>query len=401
MTILFPANAILCGLQFLFVLPNDPTERFKADEEIAIDEPVNDDLYLAGSEIYVSAPVRGDLVLAGSEIMVRDSVTQDLVIAGGDIMIRGTVGDDVRAAGADITLDADIHDDVIIFAGNFSTTNVSTIRGNLIVFGGEVYHNGTLEGELKVFGGEITLGGSINGDISLKGGKVIFEGEVQGNSTISADKIEIGPVAKFYGDVDYWHKGGEIDFGAALEGGTASVDPDLKPTREAKWWYFGFAAIIFWILYIIGAFLLILVLNALFGKYFQLAVTYLRDELVKSFGFGILYIVGTPILIALLLIIVVGIPIALFLLFGYLFSIWFATIIASLTLTYYLHQFYFPQWKNGLIILMALVIFVILKIISIIPILGAAFIVLLVATVFGGLTQLIIRLNKPAPATQL
>lgn len=401
MTTLLPVTAIFYGVVLLFSLPIDPPESFKAGKEISIDQPIDDDLYLAGSEIYVNAPVNGDLVLAGGEIIVRDSVAQDLVVAGGDITINGAVGDDIRVAGADITLGVDVQDDVIVFAGNLNTTSTSTIRGDLIVFGGEVYLNGTLDGELKVFGGEITLNGLVNGNVSLRGGKVTFEGAVKGSTTIAADEIEIGPRAKFSGDVAYWQKDGEMDFGTSLSGVTATLNPGLKPAKEVKWWYFGFAAAIFWLLYVVGAFLMILVLNALFGKYFQLAVTYLREALVKSFGYGMLYILGAPVVIALMLIIVVGIPIGLFLLFGYLFSIWFGTAIASLALTYYLHQFYFPQWNKVLIVWMALVAFVILKVISLIPILGTVFIVLLVASVYGGLMQLIIRVNRPSPAPQL
>ena len=60
-----------------------------AGDQVTIDNPLDEDLYLAGDIIRISAIIKGDILAAGSEVYISDSVYGDAILAGGEIYISG------------------------------------------------------------------------------------------------------------------------------------------------------------------------------------------------------------------------------------------------------------------------------------------------------------------------
>lgn len=354
------------------------------EKDITISEHQNDDIYRAGENINIDAQVNGDVVLAGSKITIRDSVYQDLIVAGGEIVVKGNVADDIRAAGGKLTIDAEVGDDVIVAGGEVFITKDAIIRGNLINFSGDIEMNGKVMGKVKSYSGDLRINGSISKDAELFGEEIRINGEIKGTSKIAAETITIGEKAMFHGNVAYWSENGEVDFKNSLMGVKANFDETLMGDREEfSWKGFGIAAIGFWIFYLFSAFLVILLLNWAFNNFFSMAADYLDKNLLKSLGYGTIYLFGLPLLVVITFVIVVGIPIGLFLGGFYIFSLLFGHLVTSLLFTHYLNKKSDKRWNFWTIGFLALGIAATIRLLTFIPFLGTLLSFVVIATGYG------------------
>jgi len=339
----------------LVFLSNLLSAQFEAGDKVRLSEPSDDDLYMAGGEVTVDATVHGDCLLAGGKIAVNDSVTQDLIVGGGDIFLRGYVGDDVRVAGGTIEIDSEVMDDLIVFGGDVLLPPQAVIHGNVVCYAGELTIHGTVHGELKASGGEITIDGPIHGSASM-----------------SAESIEIGNRAEFGSDVSYWTEEGEVDFGTSVKKGVAQFDESLSWDNEgysAVGTFLG-VGILFMFLFIAGGFLIVLLLEWAFGKWFSGAASQVVSSWSRSLGVGVIYFVGLPILILVSFMIVIGIPIGVVGLALYIFSLVFGNFVAALVLAHLWKARNQKTWNLGVTALIALAIAVVLQLLTSIPFLG-------------------------------
>lgn len=347
-------------------------------KEIVIDKVQTDDTYRAGETIKVNAVVQGDLVIAGGNLIVKDSIHGDLTGAGGELSIEGPIGDDVRVAGGKITIDSDIGDDVIVFGGEVIITENARINGKLICFAGDV-----------------TVNGEVIEALDIRGGNVSVNGTIRGASKLMGEDISIGSNAKFYKDVEYWNSDEALDFKNSLVNAKAEYNEDLAEEKsQLSLTTFGTASITLWAYYILSAFLVILVLHALFRNAFISAVEGLENNLLKSFGFGLIYLFGIPLLILIAFLILIGIPLGLFATVVFLFSLLFGHLVAALLVAYYLKNRKEKNWGFWRVTFLAVFIAVILRLLTIIPFAGILISVVILAISYGALTLKVIRAKK-------
>lgn len=355
---------------------------FKAGEKILITEPVNGDLYLAAGDIEVRAPVYGDLIASGGEISVEDSVMQDLLIAGGELFLNGFVGDDIRAAGGKVNITNVINGDLVVFGGQVNIDGI--VIGDLIVFGGEVNIRGTIRGNIKAGGGKVFFGGIAEGITEFKAGEVEIAGEVRGLCKIIAEDIYVGEQAKFYEAVEYWRNDGEMDFGSSLINTSAHYNPEFKSQEGRGLWGIAFSGLI--IFYVLSVILILILLNFLLNKPLSLAAAKLNNEPLRALVYGIVYFLGLPIVIFLLMLTVIGIPIGLLTLALYIFSWVFGLSMASvITAKVIKIKYNHQQWGTWMLVLVSMGVFTVLKVITLIPFIGWLGYLFIVAFAFGAL----------------
>ena len=379
-------------LLFIWLFPLLAISQFKSREDVSISTPQNDDIYLAGEDISIDAKVKGDVVAAGSYITINDSIAQDLIVAGREIIIKGYVADDIRMTGGKLTIDAEVGDDVIVAGGELTITKDAIINGNLITVGGKTRIKGVIIGMLKASAGELEMDGIVEGDAMIQGEEVEIDGKIYGTSEIVAEDLEIGENAQFHQNVTYWVEDGEIDFKNSLVNATAKLDESLMGEHEEiPWKFFGIAAFGFWVFYMLSAFLVILLLNYFFKPLFTEAVTYIQKDLLKSFGYGLIYLFGLPLLIVFFFMIIIGIPISLFLLSFYLFSVLFGHLVGALLLTQYLEKRNGQPWGYWKTSFIALGFAIVIRLLTFIPFLGFLIAFLVMAIAYGLLAYTIWR----------
>lgn len=343
--------------------------------DVLIDTPQQDDTYRAGGIIKVNAVVQGDLVIAGGSLIVNDSINGDLTAAGGELFINSYIADDVRIAVGRVSIDSEIGDDLVVFGGEVVLTENAVIHGNLICYAGD-----------------IELNGHIIGKLDLKGGDVLINGTIEEPSKIIGEDITIGSNAKFYEKVDYWNSEGELDFKNSLVNTEAQFNEDLGEEKsQLSLTTFGITSILLWLFYILSAFLVILVFHALFRNTFSNAVEGLEHNWLKSFGFGLIYLIGIPLLIIIALLMIIGIPLGLFAMVIFVFSLLFGHLIAALLVVYYFRYKKEKDWGFWSITFLALLCAILLRLLTIIPYAGILISVVILSITYGALSLKVIR----------
>jgi len=386
-------------LAMLFSLHVSAQSPYKAGEKIVINKKVNDDLYAAGGEIQLLAAVEGDLVVAGGDLNFADTVKGDLIVAGGDITLGGHVSDDVRIAGGDITVTGTIRDDLIVFGGQLSIDEEAVISGNLIIFGGQVDLNGIVEGDLRAKAGTVYFNGTVDRNFEVSAREIFIDGSIGGKSTIAAQELVLGNDASFKGDIAYWSEERDIDFTAFQKSGKTTFDESLAPERGLfDFRYMGIVAFGLILAYLVAVFLLLLIANGFLKNYFAQAAGQLDQQFVRCFGLGVLYLLGLPVAIFLLITMLVTIPIAIPLAMIYGLTIFYGHVVAGLLLSHFIRNKYYPGWSDRKVLWAALGIVVILRILSFIPFLGWVISMAVIASSVGAFIADYRKRGTPAPS---
>lgn len=229
---------------------------FAAGGDISADLKSTDDIYLAGGKIRFRGSTREDLAVAGGEVSIADAKIQELVVAGGSVRIeRAEISDDAVTAGGEVFFGPD-----------------TTVRGSA-----------------NIAGGEVTLSGNFAGDVE-----------------VSAGRLRIEPTAVISGNLGHRTRDLEIAPGARILGQTIARTPDVAPSGGV------FALLtIGSLLFFLGTFLVAPVWATLFPG----AATYGADRIRAYFwemlGKGFASVVFAPVVLAILMISVVGTPLAL------------------------------------------------------------------------------------------
>ncbi len=361
-------------------------------ETVHIQEASSDDLYVAGEEAIVDAEVGGDLVVIGGTVQVQQAVHGDLIAAGGHIDVTGSVADDARIAGGTVTISGKIGDDLIVAGGTVKILASAVIGGDVVVFGGKVEMLGSVGGVLKARGGSVMLSGTVSGGATINGEDVTINGGIGGPARLMGEDLRIGSEATFADSVQYWTRSGKADFGNSVASGTAVYSPQLKsemmPNRYEGQAFTGTMAVLFgvWSLVsLLAAAVLILLFMTLPGDVFTLAAKRVRTSPWTSVLAGFVYFVITPIALATLAITIVGLPIALFGFAVYGFSVYVAGMIAAMVAARWLEYRLGKHWKKSGFFFASFGLYVALKALWLVPVVGWIVRVVLIVIAMGAL----------------
>ena len=300
--------ALTLGLSGLVVLPAEAIT-FRAGNVVDIppDAVIADDLYVTGNQVTIRGRVDGDVVVAARHVTLSGTVRDDLIAAGSDVTIQGTVGQSVRAAGGTVTVSGNIGRDLLLAGNRLEQLAASRVQGATALTGRDLALRGTTEGQLQARGGNVLIDGTT------------------GPATVSADDLTVTAGARINGPLSY-ASGQEADIrpGATITGAV---------TREAEeprtWVVPGWVGTLF--LFMVGAFAGVLMAVIMPGALVAVGQA-LRRDLGFSLlaGAGILF--GVPILAGILMITLIGIPLALSLLVFYGLGCYLAWVLAAIIL---------------------------------------------------------------------
>ena len=314
------------------------------DREIVKTGVVDEDLFISGDDVKVEAEVHGDVVAMGEDVDIQSTVSGDIVAMAGGLRLKSTVAGEVFAMGGHLTDESNAALGASLFGG--SVTWEGTVNGPLLITGGSIRSNGSVIGPVKIMGGKIRHAGSVHGDLMVAGGKVEFgrtsvvvgkawvtsgkaefkglvdgelriaahsvkiSGRIDGDVHIDGVDIEIGDDAVINGNL-YYHsdREAEIDDGAKIAGDVEFVRSE-RP-RQMVGFAFAFAGMA--ALATVGGLILL-------GAVLLLACPTLFDRVSRnigerfwaSMGIGAAVVFAGPAVIALLVSLVIGIPLAIF-----------------------------------------------------------------------------------------
>ena len=353
---------------------------FESEDVLSFSIPVRDDLYAAGGTITVNEQISGDMFVAGGQVSIGAPITQDLVGAGGTIVVSESIGDDVRIAGGDVIIDARVGDDLIVAGGSLTLGNDTEVKGDATLTGGELLIDGIIRGDTIVAAGAVVINGALVGDAKIQADEVVINGVVSGESTIAAQRITLGPDARFDSNVTYWEgrlDGSVVDFtGSLATGVTATVDESLsfsEGTHSVNLDTFAvfrdiLSAMFFFS--VLSAAVVLALMMWIAPKLLVSSADYFGKSFGKSFITGFLFFIVLPILAVILMVTVIGWPLAVLAWVLWLFSLYLAKIFAATCLVLWYDKKNKKKWSKPALWLWSLVIFAALKALMFIPVLG-------------------------------
>lgn len=317
------------------------TTVFKAGQSVVNSGTINDDMFAAGQSVINDGIVNGDVFAAGQSLVVDGTVNGNIRAAGQDIDIRGTVARNVSIAGNNVIFD-----------------RASSIRGTAMAAGNFLKVDGTINKSLYAAGANVIISGTINGD-----------------AYINAESITISPGSNIKGSLTYTSSNDANITPGTVVGKVSKITPTVSPVQPPKTGLTG-SDILFKIIFLIGTFLLGIIFIKLFERFFDSAPDTIKSKWLQYLGIGFAALIMIPVGFIILLITVIGVPIAFAALLAYLLLIMFAKIPVSVFIGDIL-----LKGEKG-IYLKLLLGLAVLAVISLIPIIGwlISFIVFLIGS---------------------
>ncbi len=302
---------LLFSIFSIFILISLSTAAEFISEEtvtIAKDQTIEDDVYLFGGYVTIEGTVDGDVYAFAGTIIQNGNVSGSLFAFGGTVIVESPVKDNLKAAGGNVRIGSDVIGDSFL-AGGTLEINGKTGR-DLIVGGGKIVINGDVGRDLRGGGEEFRLNGKVGRDVSLE-----------------CDSLTLSSSADIGGNLKYKsQKEVVIQEGAVVHGKIIPtiVEKPAKPKKGIGGTILGKLLGLTWLL-ILGALLIYFVPDVSSNITNTILTSPLKTGIV---GFIALFII--PITSFILMITIVGIPVALIVLALYIITLYISKIYVGL-----------------------------------------------------------------------
>lgn len=275
------------------------------------DQKINESAFVAAGDLVIDANVDGDFFCAGRNVTINGVIKGDVICAAQLIKINGTVDGNIRVVAQTVEINGLVNRNVLSLSQSLTLAKFSTVKGD-IFFGVQ----------------NVDLRGSLGRDLGGAAEQITISGSLLRHAKLAAQKISIIDPAKIGGDFEYF-----ID-----TAGTASVNqknikgsiirheiarPEPTPkSQEVSFFANGLGQLYWFISTLLFGFTLIYFCRTSLKA--RLSLIKAKPSITGLVGFAFLTL--TPLVIILLLMTVIGAPLAFALLLCYLLAIMFATI---------------------------------------------------------------------------
>ena len=289
---------------------------FKKGENIFVSESqrIDDDLNTVANNIRIKGTVTGDLNCA-SQFLIQDGIVEGNINAAcRNLDVSGRVDRSVRAFCQNNNISGEIKRNLVNFSSSLNIRPGAKIGGDVTAFCGDLSMDGQIGKGLRCGAGTVVISGTVNGDVSL-----------------SADKITLMPTAKILGDFKYKSKKeAKIENGAQISGETKWTKVLAKGKKKKG--FFTAKNLVIKILFLAASVVCGFFLLLITKKFVRGAKEAIEKSFLKSLGLGFICLICIPIAIVILLITIIGIPVAVISLFAYLILFYIAKIFVGITL---------------------------------------------------------------------
>jgi hypothetical protein len=173
----------------------------------SVERTLGNDFFAAGNNLLISKPVAGDLMAFGGSVGVSAPVEGDLIAAGGSVRVEGPLNRSAYVAGGQVNLNNKISHNARLAGGQVNIAPSAEVGGNVSIAGGQVNISGKVQGYVQVGGGRVTLNGPVANDV-----------------VVSAGSVVLGPNARIGGKLRYASRAEiERDAAAQITGGLESL----------------------------------------------------------------------------------------------------------------------------------------------------------------------------------
>lgn len=264
------------------VLPQTETfegDYFAGDDTVTMLGTINGDAYVAGGTVTIDGTVNGDVIAAGGTVIIKGHV-QNVRVMGGQVIIHGIVDRNITAFGGNVTLAED-----------------AKLAGSIV--GG---------------GSTLSIDAPVGKGATLTGGTVIINNVVNGNVWAGVGELTMQPQGKINGNLVYVsQEKAQIVPGATISGSMTQTIPEKKREHIQRETFLGItdATLFFKAIHFVSLLVIGLLLITLAPNYVKRVNAHIVQRPGKSILVGLATVLAMPIVLFILLVTIVGIPLAL------------------------------------------------------------------------------------------
>ncbi len=161
------------------------------DTSVEQDEIVEEDLYIFGDTVEVEGSILGDLIVSGGDVTISGTVEGDVYASGGVVRIDGVIEKSLFVAGGQIEMSGDVRRSVYMSGGQMRFSSDSVVAEDIMASGGQMYLEGTVGDDIRVAGGSLDIDSVVSGDVMVYGGDInIEEDNVAGEVSINRGQVD-------------------------------------------------------------------------------------------------------------------------------------------------------------------------------------------------------------------
>lgn len=267
-------------------------------EYVKIDDSINDDVIAIAKKIEINGSVKGDVLAIAEEIKINGDVMGNVRIISRNIHINSKIKKNVNILGMDAQI-----------------SGTAEIGGNILFSISKFSSNGIIKGSLKGFAQNFEIGNLVEGDIDVtiaKNGRVsLLPGTtIRGNLFYSSPReAMVGENATVLGQINH------------------SRSSEKAGSKKINLFNLFNKIISLFSLLAVG-----LVLLSIFKQSVRKMNEKVLNESAKCFLWGALFIIFIPIISILLMLTIIGLPLALILLALYAVILYVSQVLAGIAL---------------------------------------------------------------------
>jgi len=282
------------------------------------DRTIDGNYYAAGASVTIDGKVTGDVFCAGQSIAINGVVEGDVICAGQSISVNGKVGGSLRVAASDINVRGSVARGITVAAANVSVDKDAKVGWDALIAAANVQIRGELGRSLLGAGANYLLGGKINGNVDLY---------LDNNMKNKTAELVVADTALIAGQLSYRSTTDASISGKAQIKGEV-IHKTLQAGRPKKPSGGGIFAM--FILAVASALVVGWLLIGLWKK----PVIEMAENMTRKFwstlGIGFAIAVLTPLAAIILAISMVGIRLALLLIWSWLILLMLSKIVAGI-----------------------------------------------------------------------
>ena len=288
-------------------------------------EVINDDLLITGNNVRIDGTINGDVVALADTVEVTGTINGDLLVGCSNLNISGTINDDLRMGAQNARITGKIKRNFSAVAATLILDRDAIIGGNAAIGAKDLNIDGLIQGGLQAAVNQLSLAGKIGQSAAIRTDNLnVLPGAVIGGSLNyrGADKGNISPQAQIGGPVTYKY---------FVEQHNQKAEPAHAPWVGILIW------VLVWFISLMLIWLLWFYLNP--GSFVKVQDA-LKEKPWASLGWGFALLILLPVAAVLMMVTVVGIPIALAAVSLYAAILFVGKLIVGYGLVYYLANRY-------------------------------------------------------------
>jgi cytoskeletal protein CcmA (bactofilin family) len=260
---------------------------------LAKSETHNGTYYALGQTVTLDGNVNGDVVCAGQEVTINGSVSGDVICGAQTLTVNGPVSGSIRVAGQTVNLNGTVGRNVTAAAQTLELNSGAKISGEIAVAGQTVVVSAPIAQLMYAAAQDLTLNSAVAGDV---------------NAEMSA--FHLGPDAKVAGSFTYTSSDSFAIDKTQVAGDVVhhvKAKPAARQHSTAAAWL---GRLLYWIVSATASMLLAV---WLVPRLIRSVTNQMLRRPQASFGWGALGIIVVPVLLFVMMLTVIGIPLALIL----------------------------------------------------------------------------------------